>query len=72
MPEPEEPSKNNNKVYTRYMGMAFQMFAFLALGYVIGAYFDRRLEHENMVLGALLAGAFLILYLIKIVIDLTK
>jgi len=67
-----EPTKGSGGAYLKYSGLAFQMFAILLLGWWFGSLADSHFGFEKPYLGISLCFLFLIGFLFKLYVDVTK
>ena len=60
------------KAYLKYSGMAFQIFAYLIIGVLIGKQLDKYFNVSKPYFTALCSIIFLVAYFVKLVYDLKE
>lgn len=58
--------------YGKYTGLAFQLFATIAVSVILGLWLDSKLNFEKPIITALLIPIFLIGFIYKLYIELNK
>ena len=74
MPTPEYPPKKKKRIVqnSKYMGMAYQLFALLAITIFIGIKADAYFGNETQYITAISAFVILLLYFYKLYITLNN
>ena len=64
--------KVSSSAYLKYTGMAFEMLAYILVGYFIGSFLDKKVGTDKPYFTAGGTLLLLILYLVKVVRDLSS
>jgi len=67
MTKPQKGKNNQLQSYARYSGMAFQLFAMLFVGYIIGNFIDQKLAANKPIATALCLLLAIFMYLFAII-----